>query len=63
MGLLKFRLLTVASLMLILLQNNKFYPTLPDDMEERVGTLLCLCSYFLSQEFGLYEGTWQGIIS
>lgn len=36
---------------------QQVYPTLPDDMEERVGTLLCLCSYFLSQEFGLYEGT------
>lgn len=62
MGLLKFRLLTVATLTLILLQ-NKFYPTPLDDTEERVGTLLYLCSYFLSQEFGLYEGTWQGIMS
>lgn len=56
MGLLKFSLLAVISVMLVLLQIDRFYyplattllpPPLPHDMEERVGMLSCLCSYFL----------------
>lgn len=45
----KFRLLTVISVVPIPLQKDRFYQTLPSschDMEEKVGTLLCLCSYF-----------------